>query len=121
MGRVHTRVRRFEREHVLSAFTARVTPSSVGRPVTAFVSLAIDQSHDTRATEAVTLIPEVVELHMTTGDADFLAKVVARDTDDLRRVTTEIVRIEGVVRSSTSVSLAEVQPYAPSGLLRAIA
>jgi len=55
-------------------------------------------------------LPEVIEMHATTGDADLLAKVVARDTAHLHEVTTSMLKIPGVQRSSTAISLAEHLP-----------
>ena len=51
---------------------------------------------------------EVIEVHATTGDADYLIKVVARDTGHLHRITNRILAIEGVVRSNTVISLSQV-------------
>jgi DNA-binding Lrp family transcriptional regulator len=55
-------------------------------------------------------LPEVIEMHATTGDADMLAKVVARDTALLHEVTTAMLQVPGVQRSSTAISLAEHLP-----------
>ena len=60
--------------------------------------------------EGVARIPEVIEIHSITGDADFLAKVVARDTEDLYRVTNGMLAVEGVIRTNTSISLVEAMP-----------
>lgn len=46
----------------------------------AFVSLTIRQREEDVAVEGLTRIPEIVEVHFTTGDADLFARVVARDT-----------------------------------------
>jgi len=62
------------------------------------------------AAQALLALPEVVEMHATTGDADVLAKVVARDTVHLHKVTTAMLQIPGVHRSSTAISLAEHLP-----------
>ena len=35
---------------------------------------------------AVCLIPEVLECHLMAGSADYLLKVVAKDTDDFERI-----------------------------------
>ncbi|MGI3226388.1 Lrp/AsnC ligand binding domain-containing protein [Streptomyces sp. GTA36] len=66
-------------------------------------------------------LPEVVEVHYTTGGADLLAHVVAKDTTDLHRITKAILAIDGVDRTSTAISLAEVIPYRPRSLLHRLA
>ncbi len=49
-------------------------------------------------------------MHSTTGEADLLLKVVARDTADLHRLSGELLDLPGVVRTSTVVSLREELP-----------
>ena len=105
---VHARLQRLEREGVFQPFSQRIAPAALGYPVVGFVSLAASQSQGADAAAALAGIAEVVEVHATTGDADFLVKVVARDTEDLYRITTRILAIEGVVRSNTVISLSEV-------------
>jgi len=59
----------------------------------------------------------VVEILAVTGDGGLLARVVARDTADLYRVTELILQAPGVVRASTSIALVEVQPGGIAPLL----
>ena len=66
-------------------------------------------------------IPEVVEVHSTTGDADLVAKVLAKDTADLHRITRDILAVEGVERTSTVISLLEVMPLRMEALLKRLA
>ena len=66
-------------------------------------------------------VPEVIEMHATTGDADYLVKVVARDTGHLHRITNRILAIEGVVRSNTVVSLSQVMGNRTRPLLERLA
>jgi len=114
---VHARLQRMNRQELLLGFTQRVPPSALGYGLVAFVSLEIAQADSAEAVRSVQQIPEVVEIHKTTGDADFLVKVVARDTSDLNRVTQALVGVSGVVRSSTAVSLEETMPYRTRALL----
>ena len=105
---VHARLQRLEREGVFLGFSQRIAPETLGYPVVGFVSLAASQTQGAGAAAALARIPEVVEVHATTGDADFLVKVVARDTEDLYRITNLILAVDGVVRSNTVVSLSRV-------------
>ncbi|MDP5225785.1 MULTISPECIES: Lrp/AsnC family transcriptional regulator [Arthrobacter] len=118
---VHARLQRMNRQGLLLGFTQRVSPAVLGYGLVAFVSLAISQAESTEAIQGVQMIPEVVEVHKTTGDADFLVKVVARDTADLNRVMDTLVSVPGVVRSSTAVSLEETMPYRTRALLERLA
>lgn len=118
---VHARLQRLEREGAFRGFSQRIAPDTLGYPVVGFVSLAISQEQGAGAAAALARIPEVIEVHATTGDADFLVKVVAVDTEDLYRITTLILTISGVVRSNTVVSLSPVMANRTRPLLERLA
>ena len=84
------------------------------------MSLSVSQT-DPGIVQGLLGLPEVISAHYTTGDADLLVQVVAKDTRDLYRITTSILAIEGVNRTSTAVSLVEPIPNRPHALLRAAA
>ena len=102
---------------VLRGFGRRVDPSALGYPLVAFVSLRIAQAHSEQAVAGLRGLPEVVEIHSTSGAADLLVRIVARDTTHLYRVTNRMLRFPGVQRSDTAISLAELQPLRTRPLL----
>lgn len=117
---VQARLKRLE-AGALRSFGQRVDPAALGYPLVAFVSLSISQSAGDAAADHLSGMPEVIEIHATTGDADMLVKVVAKDTAHLYRVTTAMLAVPGVQRSSTSISLAEQLPTRMRALLEAAA
>jgi len=114
---VHARLTRLTEDGTLKAFSRRVDPAALGYHLVAFISLSVSQTNASTAPDGIRRIPEVIEAHATTGDADLLAKVVARDTEDLYRITNDILKIDGVVRASTVISLLEVTPVRLTALL----
>jgi len=118
---VHARLRRLTADGALKPFSRRVDPAALGYGLVAFMSLAVSQAAPEGAREGLLALPEVIEVHYTTGDADLLAHVVAKDTSDLHRITQAILAIDGVDRTSTAISLAEIIPYRPRALLRRLA
>jgi DNA-binding Lrp family transcriptional regulator len=114
---VHARLRRLEDGGALGPHSRRLDPAALGRGLLAFITLSISQAEGARAGEELTRIPEVIEILAVTGDGDLLARVVARDTADLYRVTELILQAPGVVRASTSIALLEVQPMRLAPLL----
>ena len=114
---VHARLRRLADGGALRGFSRRVDPAALGYPMVAFVSIALSQSDGSFAVAGLREIPEVVEIHSTTGEADLLVKVVARDTGDLLRITTGMLGVRGVTRTNTTVSLVETMPLRLRGLL----
>ena len=112
------RVRALEERGVVRGYRALVSPEALGLGVTAFVSLSIESSAFGRVREIEALlreIPELLELHMMSGDADYLLKLVARDLKQLGSLLTDrLMQIEGVADVRSMVCLEELKP--PSGL-----
>jgi DNA-binding Lrp family transcriptional regulator len=121
-GTVQARLDRMRRRGVITGYGPEVDPEALGYAITAFITLEIRQAggHDPVA-ERLAAIPEVLEVHTITGAGDMLCRVVARSNADLQRVLDSIVSVEGVVRSSTLISLAAQVPYRILPLVRAAA
>ena len=119
-GTVQARLERLQERGVITGYGPEVDPAALGFEVTAFVTLEIRQAggHDPVA-ERLAAIPEVLEVHTITGAGDLLCRVVARTNADLQRVLDAIVAAEGVVRSSTVISLATQVRYRVLPLVRA--
>lgn len=118
---LHARVQRLRSSGALREPSRRLDPAALGRPLVAFVSLELSQTGGAGTTTALCAVPEVVEAHATTGSADLLLKVVARDTADLHRLTGVLIAVPGVERLSTVVSLHEHQPLQLRALLQELA
>lgn len=112
------RVRALEERGVVRGYRALVNPEALGLGVTAFVSLSIESSAFGRVREIEQLLramPELLELHMMSGDADYLLKLVARDLKQLGSLLTDkLMQIEGVADVRSMVCLEELK--APAGL-----
>ena len=53
-------------------------------------------------------IPEIVELHLTTGDYSMFAKVICKNMSDLQTTLLDkINNISGVQRTDTFISLSQ--------------
>ena len=117
-GTVQARLDRFGREGVLRAASTRVLPAALGRGLAASVAAELDQHALDEAVAGVRRIPEVLECFAPAGGTDLLCMVVARDPDDLYRVSEEIRLCPGILRTSTSVFLREVISYRVQPLLQ---
>ncbi|GAB48738.1 Lrp/AsnC family transcriptional regulator [Mobilicoccus pelagius] len=110
-GTVQSRLERYQRDGLLRAHSTRIDPAALGRPLSAMVSAELDQHHIDDACAALARIPEVLECFAPAGETDLLCRVVARDPDDLYRVSEEIRLCPGILRTRTSVYLRRVIPY----------
>jgi DNA-binding Lrp family transcriptional regulator len=114
---VHARLRKIAERRTLGNPSQRVNPASLGYSLTAFLRLSISQSSADATMEALARIPEIIEVLAITGEGDLQARVVARDPEHLYRLTTGILDIEGVTRSSTTLAMAEIIPNRMGPLL----
>jgi DNA-binding Lrp family transcriptional regulator len=105
---VQSRERRLESDGSLAPPSSRLRSAAMGYSLLAFVSIQISQGELDPTVEALSAIPEVLELHAVTGDADLIAYVVATDPEDLHRITRLIVGSYGVTRTSTSLAAREL-------------
>lgn len=115
---VQARLDKLQASGSLRAHSARITPAALGRPVAAMVQARLDQHQISEAVAALANIPEVLECFAPAGDTDLLLRVVAKDPDDLYRVSEEIRLCPGITRTSTSLFLRQVIPYRVTGMLR---
>lgn len=116
-GTVHARLERFRESGVLRLNSARVDPARLGRPLSAMVAVELDQHDIDGAITALAKVPKVLECFAPAGETDLLVRVVARNPDDLYRVSEEIRLCPGVTRTRTSVYLRRVIPYRMGPLL----
>jgi DNA-binding Lrp family transcriptional regulator len=83
----------------------------MGYGVLAFVTLEIAQGRLADVVEHLAGIPEVLEVHSTTGPGDLHARVVARTNEHLQQVIAGILDVAGIVRTTTQIALTEQLPY----------
>ena len=102
---VQARLSRLESSGVLAPFERRVRPEALGYRLGAYVTVQVVQRSLAEVSDALAHIPEVLEVTGLSGVADLLVEVVARDADDLWRITEQVLAIPGVQRTDTALSL----------------
>jgi len=108
----HRRVQRLEKEGYIRNYVAMVDPRRIGLPTMVFVEITLSGQAD-ELLEAfereVARVPEVLECHLMAGSADYILKVVARDTDDFARIHRQkLARLPGVQGMQSSFALRTV-------------
>lgn len=90
----------------IASFAPRLDPTKFGYPVSAFVSVRVEQrAGHTQLGDFLAAIPEVTEVHTVSGDFDMLCRVVATSNADLQRVLDRISEHPTPVRTSSSIVL----------------
>jgi Lrp/AsnC family transcriptional regulator for asnA, asnC and gidA len=108
-GTIHVRMKKLLDMGVVEGNYLNINPAKVGFDVCAFLGIYLNKASDYRdAASELEKIPEIVEMHYTTGTYSMFAKVLCRDTKHLREVLNEKIQmIKGVQRTETFISLEE--------------
>lgn len=115
-GTVQARLDRMSAAGVITDWGPNLAPEALGYPVTAFLTLEIQQGldgaggHDAVAVH-LARIPEVLEACTITGAGDLWCRVVARSNADLQRVIDQVLATQAIVRSTTVIALATQIPH----------
>ncbi|MET4002608.1 DNA-binding Lrp family transcriptional regulator [Arthrobacter sp. UYCu511] len=114
---VQARMAALEKNNVFLPFDHRISPTLLGYPLTAFITVHVQQKKLPQFGTALASIPEVIEAHGLSGRADLLVRVVCTGAEDLFRINGKILGCDGVERTETSLAMNEVVPFRMSPLL----
>jgi DNA-binding Lrp family transcriptional regulator len=114
---VQARLTRLDDRGVLRSFEHRIDPAALGYPLTAFITIIVRQQQLDEVGEALAEVPEVLEVFGMSGQIDLLARVVARDADDLYRIAGQILATSGVERTETALTMRRMVDYRVGPLL----
>lgn len=108
-GTVHVRMRKMEQMGIVKGSQLIIDTAKMGWDISAFLGIYLDKSSlfDDVAKQ-MELIPEVVNIHYTTGIYSMFAKILCKDTNHLREVLHDkIQKVIGIQRTETFISLEE--------------
>lgn len=114
---VQARMSRLEASGAFLSFERSIDPVPLGFPLEAFLWVHVRQKQLADVVEEISRIPEVIQAHGLSGSVDLMVRVVCRDAHDLFRIDGEILAIEGVERTETSLAMGELIPYRLQPLL----
>jgi len=110
-GTVQSRLDKLVARGVVTGFGPDVDPKAMGYGVEAFTSIEIAQGRLEDVVEHLREIPEVLEVHATTGQADLHCRLVARTNEHLQEVVNRILEVQGIDRTTTVIALTNQIPY----------
>ena len=108
-GTVHVRMKKMESLGIVKGAQLLIDYSKIGWDISAFLGIYLDKSSLYEdVAKQLEAIPEVVNIHYTTGIYSIFAKIICRDTQHLREVLHDkIQRVTGNQRTETFISLEE--------------
>ncbi|MFO7964613.1 MAG: Lrp/AsnC family transcriptional regulator [Desulfobacterales bacterium] len=101
------RIRKLEKQGFIDGYEVRLNPKRFGKSLVAFISIKTDEKADSDAIgRMLAEVPEIQEVHYTTGGDGHLVKVRVSDTTELNRIIQNKIRsIKGVIATQSSIVL----------------
>jgi Lrp/AsnC family transcriptional regulator, leucine-responsive regulatory protein len=107
---VGERIARLERLGVIRGYAVQVGWAQAGYPMVAHLAISVGAGADLAAiADALAAVPELVELHVVTGQWDVLARFRIADHAHLQHVLLgEVWQIPGIQRIETNLELVSI-------------
>lgn len=89
------RVKRMERDGVITGYHARVAPDALGKTLLVFVEIKLSSKSNQifeQARKALLLVRDVVECHLVSGSFDYLVKARLSGMREYRRLLGDILK-----------------------------
>lgn len=109
---VFERIKKLENRGVIRRYVAIVDGTAVGKPITAFIRLAVGESEPGNYqackkafTERCLTEPDILECHSVAGEDCYILKVRATTTSDLETLLERLRTFAPILRSTTNIVL----------------
>ena len=108
-GTVHVRMNKMQEAGIVERTTLKINYAKLGFDITAFIGIYLEKSAlYEKVLEKLKQIPEVTNIHYTTGNYSMFVKIHCRDTNHLKEVLHDkMQQVEGIERTETMISLEE--------------
>ena len=110
---VSERVKRLERENVISGYYAHLNPQALGLRILVFVELRLSQKSSEifdSVKRELAFVPEVLECHLVAGEFDYLIKARIPDMRDYRSLLGRILlKLPMAIESRSYVVMEETK------------
>ncbi|MBX2963291.1 MAG: Lrp/AsnC ligand binding domain-containing protein [Cyclobacteriaceae bacterium] len=108
-GTIHVRMNKMEEAGIVEKTTLKVNYAKLGYDITAFLGIFLEKSAlYEKVLARLKSIPEITNIHYTTGNYSMFCKIHCRDTNHLKEVLHDkIQQVDGIERTETMISLEE--------------
>jgi Lrp/AsnC family leucine-responsive transcriptional regulator len=107
------RVRRLERDGVITGYHAHVAPKALGRSLLVFLEIKLSAKSDDvfeKIKQELQRMPDILECHLVSGDFDYLVKARIPDMQDYRALLGDILqRLPASAQSRSYVVMEEIK------------
>lgn len=106
---IHQRIQKLTNLGILLGSQFLIDPEKIGYETCAYIGLYLKNPEDfDKVVEALKMIPEVVECHITTGGYDLFIKIFARNNHHLMDIIHDKLQPLGLARSESLMSFKTV-------------
>lgn len=106
---VFLRVKKLQKMGVIKAFRAIISPSQVGKSLSAFILVKADPKKYQNVLDVIRNLDEVTEAYDVTGPYYLIIRVDVVDKNALAKVIDKIGAVDGVISTETAIILSEVK------------
>ncbi len=100
-GTIHSRVNQLREDGVIQGSKVVIDYDRLGYSVTAFIGITLAKAGSFKKIQrALRSIPEIVEVHYTTGNYSLFAKIVVKNMNKLYKLLTEKLQALGEIQST---------------------
>jgi DNA-binding Lrp family transcriptional regulator len=111
----HRRVKLLEAKGVISHYAAHLNRRALGLELQVFIEVTLTSQRKEAHTafeEAIANMPEVLEVHLITGEFDYLMRVAARSTADYETLLrNKLSQIPSISQMRTLLSISAVKEF----------
>lgn len=106
---IFERIKRLEKNGLIDKYVALLNADLLGYKMVAFVQISLSQHNLKEVTafvDRITVFPEVMECYHTTGDSDFLLKILVKDMDQFNDfILNKLSNIDNLGKVKTQFAL----------------
>jgi Lrp/AsnC family leucine-responsive transcriptional regulator len=107
------RVRRLEREGIITGYFAKVNPSAVNKRLLVFIEIKLSNKSEAvfdQAKTALLLMPEVLECHLVSGEFDYLVKARLAGMAQYRQLLGRILKdLSSTAEAKSHIVMEEIK------------
>ena len=112
-SQISRRLTRLTEAGIIAGHAALLDPAAVGLGVTAFAHVSLERhgrSQSDAFEAAIAELPEVLDCHAVSGDADYLLRMVAPDLPAFSELMMKrVLRLPGVAQVKTNIALQSIK------------
>lgn len=112
-SQISRRLTRLAEAGIIAGHAALLDPAAVGLGVTAFAHVSLERhgrSQSDAFEAAIAELPEVLDCHAVSGDADYLLRMVAPDLPAFSELMMKrVLRLPGVAQVKTNIALQSIK------------